>query len=192
MDIISRAKAKEQGLKRHRSDRGVVDGCKICSSCLFDKPVALFNKQTSSKSGLKSRCRDCQKTDSKTYMSKADNAEKSRLWRASNKERLKIYNKAWRNAPENRERHLVKLKIIANAKYRVLTNNDYSESFSMLFKDGMSFDNYGEWQIDHVVPVTLWLDKGITDVNIINDISNLQPLWAKDNLSKGAKYNETN
>jgi hypothetical protein len=61
---------------------------------------------------------------------------------------------------------------------------------SKLFLKGMSWDNYGEWHIDHIKPIKVFIDEGITDPKIINTLSNLQPLWAKDNLKKGAKYEE--
>ena len=54
------------------------------------------------------------------------------------------------------------------------------------FKDGMNWDNYGEWHIDHKKPISKF-DKE-TSISIINALSNLQPLWAKDNLSKGNKF----
>ena len=57
------------------------------------------------------------------------------------------------------------------------------------FKDGMSWENRSEWHIDHIKPIKAFLDEGVTDVSEMNDIKNLQPLWAKDNLSKGAKWN---
>ena len=55
------------------------------------------------------------------------------------------------------------------------------------FTEGMSWDNYGEWHIDHIIPVSWWISQGVTDPSIINALENLQPLWAADNLSKGAK-----
>lgn len=60
----------------------------------------------------------------------------------------------------------------------------------------MSWDNYGEWHIDHIKPV-ISFDKNTT-VNIVCALSNLQPLWAtskeingiiyEGNLNKGSKY----
>lgn len=56
------------------------------------------------------------------------------------------------------------------------------------FKEGMSWDNRGEWHIDHIIPLAL----GSTEEEVIalNHYTNLQPLWAKDNLSKGAAHCE--
>jgi hypothetical protein len=56
------------------------------------------------------------------------------------------------------------------------------------FEDGMSWENRSEWHIDHVRPISLFIKEGVTDPSIINALSNLQPLWAKDNLSKGVKF----
>ena len=50
------------------------------------------------------------------------------------------------------------------------------------FQEGMSWTNYGEWHIDHIKPVCSF-DKE-THPSVVN---NLQPLWAKDNFSKGKK-----
>lgn len=53
------------------------------------------------------------------------------------------------------------------------------------FQDGMSWDNYGEWHIDHITPVSWFVKNGITDPSVINALSNLQPLWAEENFAKG-------
>jgi len=174
-------------MKRFRESRGVIDGKKICSNCRVDKNVNQFNKQKSSKSGLKSRCRECQKIDSNIYISKPENAEKSRIWRSKNKDKLKAYNKIWTNNPINKDRYAEKVKISADARYRILTNKIYSKSISLLFTSGMTFDNYGKWEIDHIIPITKWLDSGIKDLNIINSADNLQPLWKSENASKSNK-----
>jgi len=56
------------------------------------------------------------------------------------------------------------------------------------FADGMSWDNYGDWHIDHIVP----LSSAETEDELIGlcHYTNLQPLWASENMSKGAKLYE--
>ena len=56
------------------------------------------------------------------------------------------------------------------------------------FNDNMSWENYGEWHLDHKTPVS-WAE---TEEQIyeLNKYTNFQPLWAKDNLSKGNKWSD--
>ncbi len=61
------------------------------------------------------------------------------------------------------------------------------------FTEGMTWDNYGKikgvvcWEIDHILPCTSFdLNKDEEQQKCFNYI-NLQPLWAKDNRSKGSK-----
>lgn len=53
------------------------------------------------------------------------------------------------------------------------------------FTGGMSWDNYGSWHVDHIVP----LASANTEAEIVAlcHYLNLQPLWAADNIRKGAK-----
>jgi hypothetical protein len=53
------------------------------------------------------------------------------------------------------------------------------------FCEGMNWENHGEWHIDHIKAVSKF-DKD-TDIKIVCSLENLQPLWAKENLSKN-KY----
>ena len=57
------------------------------------------------------------------------------------------------------------------------------------FKDGMNWDNYGKWQIDHIIPMSFFKYKSINDVEfkMCWRLENLQPLWKEDNLDKKAK-----
>ena len=54
--------------------------------------------------------------------------------------------------------------------------------FESLFLEGMGWSNHGEWHIDHIRPVSSF---GPNELKLMNHISNLQPLWARDNIKKG-------
>jgi hypothetical protein len=56
-----------------------------------------------------------------------------------------------------------------------------------MFTEGMSWDNYGEWHIDHILPCSSFDLADIEQQKICFNYKNLQPLWAEDNLRKGAK-----
>ena len=58
-----------------------------------------------------------------------------------------------------------------------------------LFLPDMSWDNYGKWHVDHLIPIAVFnfTKTEHRDFKRCWALSNLQPLWAKDNLSKQAK-----
>jgi hypothetical protein len=62
---------------------------------------------------------------------------------------------------------------------------EYIES---LFIDGMSWENISEWHVDHIRPLASFDLNDIEQQKIAFNYKNLQPLWAKDNMEKGAKY----
>lgn len=66
------------------------------------------------------------------------------------------------------------------------TPSELKNHIESLWQEGMSWENYGKWHIDHIKSIKAFRDEGITDLKIINALTNLQPLWAFDNLSKGA------
>lgn len=64
----------------------------------------------------------------------------------------------------------------------------FMQRIEFQFKDGMRWDNHGDWHLDHKKPISAFIKQGVTDPKIINALSNLQPLWALDNLKKGNSY----
>jgi len=55
------------------------------------------------------------------------------------------------------------------------------------FKNGMTWNNHGEWHLDHIKPCASFdLTCPVQQLACFN-YNNLQPLWASDNMSKGAK-----
>jgi hypothetical protein len=68
------------------------------------------------------------------------------------------------------------------------TKHDLIKNIEFQFLIGMNWENYGEWHIDHIVPISYFFSVGVDDPKKINALSNLRPLWAKENLSKGKKH----
>jgi hypothetical protein len=59
----------------------------------------------------------------------------------------------------------------------------------LLFTTGMTWDNYGEWHVDHKIPMNSFQFESTDDIGFKEcwKLSNLQPLWGPENLSKGTK-----
>jgi hypothetical protein len=60
--------------------------------------------------------------------------------------------------------------------------NIVKEHFESLFQEGMTWDNQGDWHIDHIMPVSF--GKTEQEIKELCHYKNLQPLWAQDNWDK--------
>lgn len=56
------------------------------------------------------------------------------------------------------------------------------------FVPGMSWGNYGKWHVDHKKPCAKFNMANPEQFNECWALENLQPLWAGDNIRKGASY----
>lgn len=67
------------------------------------------------------------------------------------------------------------------------SNEELLEHLENKFTDGMTWENYGEWHVDHIMPCASF-DFSIPDEQFkCFNYKNLQPLWAADNFSKHDK-----
>lgn len=58
------------------------------------------------------------------------------------------------------------------------------EHLSAKFTEGMTLDNYGEWEIDHIKPCVSFDLEDAEQVRACFHYTNLQPLWSLDNAAK--------
>jgi len=75
-------------------------------------------------------------------------------------------------------------------KYVGCSVYELKKHLESLFLEGMNWDNYGEWHIDHIYPISM-IDLTVEDniYKVMNYI-NLQPLWARDNIIKSNTIKE--
>jgi hypothetical protein len=147
----------------------------------------------------------------KHYLNNVDKInERNRNWRKNNPQRSKEFSKNWKE--NNIEKiklyqQIPEIKISHNMRCRIkqfLKNNNVSkknktfeivgchpeflkEHLEKQFKEGMSWENYGlyGWHIDHIIPLSS--SKTEEEIYQLSHYTNLQPLWAEDNLKKGNK-----
>lgn len=127
-------------------------------------------------------------------------------WREKNIDR---HRKNKRDYERTRKANDPLYKLISNfrtAIYQVLKENNVDKNghyFDILkytpeelishlenqFKDGMTWDNYGEWHVDHLRPISVFNIKEIGDEEFMKcwSLSNLQPMWGEENIRKSNK-----
>jgi hypothetical protein len=76
-----------------------------------------------------------------------------------------------------------------NGRYFEVLNYSAQDLITHLekqFKDGMNWENYGKWHVDHILPISSFDIKEIGDEEFMKcwSLENLQPLWGRDNLIK--------
>lgn len=60
------------------------------------------------------------------------------------------------------------------------------------FRPGMSWANHGRWHVDHIRPLSSFDLTDCEQRRAANALSNLQPLWAAENMAKGARQDFKN
>jgi len=69
------------------------------------------------------------------------------------------------------------------------TKNDLIKHINKLLEPRMTLENYGEWHIDHIIPISKFNYTSTDDEQFKEcwSLSNLRPMWGSDNISKSNK-----
>lgn len=139
--------------------------------------------------------------------------ERNREWSRSNPDKIRKATKLWAiNNPEkhkaarrrNENRPSRKILSRLRCRLRQFVNDGKAKSERMhkliactpahlvahlqsLFTGGMTWANMGAWHIDHIRPCASFDLTKSDDMSACWHWTNLQPLWAKDNIAKGCK-----
>lgn len=153
----------------------------------------------------KEKIKTCRQKNRKKYYEK--NKEKikkiNREYRLKNKKRYAELAKIWQKKKLKKDPNF---KLRRNLRKRIWQElrqkNKIYSTFKLVgcsveelwdhlekqFKPGMTRDNYGLWHVDHIKPCISFDLTKPEQQKICFHYTNLQPLWAAENLSKGAKY----
>jgi len=132
--------------------------------------------------------------------------KKKKIYRDNNKDKILKYRKNNKEIYANSSRryrqkhpHIVAWRNILHRTLKYLEIGKKGDTKEMLgysaatlkhhiekqFTDGMTWENHGEWHIDHIFPLTKFPKD--TDVSEVNALNNLQPLWKDQNWCKSNK-----
>ena len=146
------------------------------------------------------------------------NQEKIKQYREDNKERAKQQMKRYHedkrhHCEHNTQKSRCKIcdpqgylrSIVSSRIYKALKSDKTDHSIEYLgctiaefkahiesqFKENMAWENFGNWQIDHIVPIKYKKNgQNPTLEDVIERLhwKNTQPMWAKDNIAKGNRF----
>lgn len=191
---------------------------KRCSDCLVIKELEQYHIDRKNEDGLLCRCKECQKAAQlRNYASNPMYGIKKRKWEQANLEHVRASHRRWASQnkavlnerairyrlehPHARVTHTLRSRLYSVLKTRRSSGRLMSfiglksaaellQHLESLWLPGMSWDNYGKkgWHIDHVRPLSSYDLSNIAEVAKASHYTNLQPLWWRDNLKKGATF----
>jgi len=169
---------------------------KICSRCRKRKRLDKFCYDKKSKDGKQSQCKACKNEQVKAYYATPQGS--ARKWSTMNpdKERARSIRRYRENKVSWNIARMIRKSLGCDKGGMMwetvvgFTLEELREHLETRFKPGMTWDNYGEWHIDHVRPVSSFeIDSVHCDAfRECWSLANLQPLWACENLSKGNRF----
>lgn len=172
---------------------------KYCPKCKTVKPLGSFRKNGD---GHQSYCIDCVQiyyNDNRSTI-----LARSKLYYENNKESVirKMINRARTDIDYriklNLRRYVgdvMRRNVIPAKKCKKTldllgcTIQEFKDHLASKFQKGMDWDNYGlyGWHIDHIMPCASFDLSDPEQQKECFHFTNLQPLWAEDNLKKGSK-----
>lgn len=190
-------------------------GKRKCSMCAEIKELDLFPNDFVGRvhNNKKSYCKKCEMKMNKSYVSR--NKDRKQKWdRTYGQKHRKIltekYLKNLKSNPQKKVAHSIRatlnrilkrkdIKKIGSVTKAVGCSWEFLvEHLEKQFYDNpetgekMSWENHGfyGWHIDHIKPLCRFDLADPKQFNDASHYSNLQPLWAKENLSKSGKWLE--
>ena len=159
-------------------------------------------KRYESKTEVKERKREYHKEWSKVNREHLQSYHQQ--WRDTNREHVNEKKRIYEKNKKDIDPHYRLSCYTRTAVYTCLKENNiskYSSTFELLpftleslithlekqFTEGMCWDNYGEWHLDHILPMNSFDFDEEKSFSECWSLTNLQPLWSFDNLSKGSK-----
>jgi len=183
---------KENGVNLGPSGRRFIGGREVAMKKYESKPKTKQRKRKNYENWYENN-----KEHRKEYLKK---------YREKNADKIR---ETKRNYEKTRKSNDPLYKLISNfrtAIYQVLKENNIKKNghyFEILkytpeqlinhlekqFSDEMTWDNYGDWHVDHKHPISLYNIKEIGDNEFMKcwSLDNLQPMWSVDNIKKSNK-----
>lgn len=193
---------------------------KTCFKCKQTKELPLFSKDNKRLDGLQPYCKKC--NADYVRLNKEKKKKYNKDYRVSNITALKENERIWYNANKskklesnrNRKRQRMKDDVLFRLSHNLSSRirgafkflgktkraatllgcsvEEAKKHIENQFQPGMAWDNYGykTWHIDHIIPISSATTK--EEMEKLCYYTNLQPLWALDNIIKSDSLSNSN
>jgi len=207
-------KAFSEYYKDNSNSIGIRPNCKECSE-KSKAEYRINNKELVKEASRRYERTDKRKAKRKANREKEEIKLRTKAYREANKEKIKASQQNYHRNNRVKVRAQVRKRLKENVKFRLSHNlrarfhdalkkanisknssvhdligcsvEDLKAYLASLFEEGMSWDNYGKWEIDHILPVASFDLTSIDQQKECFNYKNLQPLWAEENRKKGCK-----
>jgi len=160
---------------------------RTCSKCKKTFGLEMFNKDKYRTRGLSYLCKKCNSEKNKNYRIKNDRKDYFNNYTRNKRKTDKNFSmRCWQRDQVHRMIKYGLNKTEPSKNYFPYTAKELKDHIENQFLPGMSWENHSidGWHIDHIIPLTSF-DTTKEEIAKAHALSNLRPLWAKDNLEKG-------
>lgn len=175
---------------------------KKCRACQEEKPLQQFKPSSGCRDGYSRTCKSCfyeknkdkilQKSKEKYLKNREKCINTIKEYRRKNPEKLKeIKKRPWYKISariRGRINDWLKSKGLEKGFKLPFSIKELKRHVESVMRDGMSWENYGLWCIDHIKPLSLWNLFNELQRKEANQLKNLQCLWIKENDHKNKYY----
>ena len=196
-DAKVREKIRENEKERYQKNKENVKEIKIddnetkeCSICNEVKKLDEFHI-AKTKGKIRAECRKCASKNRKEYyqthkdetIKQTNNYKKERCkrdpaFKIERNMRCRLYHALKKDGAKKSDSTM---KLVG-------CNSTFLKGYlEARFTDGMSWDNYGDWHVDHIRPCASFNLLKEEDQQTCFHYKNLQPLWGPENFAKGYK-----
>ena len=170
---------------------------KTCTLCKCTKDSVYFYRDRRASDGHRSECKSCYR---QKYYSQERDREYKKIFYRRHTAKIKSYKK---KRFRDRYKSDIQFRLAHNLRSRLrnaigkgfktgsavrdlgCSIEELKTHLASKFQLGMSWENYGEWHIDHIVPLCSFNLANREQLTRACNYKNLQPLWAEDNMIKG-------
>ena len=125
----------------------------------------------------------------------------TKAWYGRNRKFMRAWMRDWmREARKSRPAYLVRFRLSGQIRRALDGQRRAKPTFDLLgytpeqlrhhlerqFQAGMGWHNSAQWHIDHIVPLKAFKLDTPEDIRAAWALTNLRPIWATDNVRKGA------